>query len=40
VLESVIAKEAEMREHCKRGREFDAFDGSGEQTSTPEWEYE
>lgn len=40
VLERVMANEAEIREHCKRGREFDAFDGSGKQTSTPEWEYE
>ena len=40
LLERVMAKEAEIREHCKRGREFDAFDGSGKQTSTPEWEYE
>ena len=40
VLERVIAAEAEIRGHCKRGREFDAIDGSGKQTSTPEWEYE
>ena len=40
LLERVMAKEAEIREHCKRGREFDAFDGSGKRTSTPEWEYE
>ena len=29
VLERVIAAEAEIRGHCKRGREFDAIDGSG-----------
>ncbi len=40
VLERVMTKEAEIREHRKRGREFDAFDGSGKQTSTPECEYE
>ena len=27
LLERVMAKEAEIREHCKRGHEFDAFDG-------------
>jgi len=40
VLERLMAEEAEIREHCKRGREYDAFDGSGKQTSPPEWEYE
>lgn len=40
VLERVMAEEAEAREQCKRGREFDAFDGSGKRTSLPEWEYE
>jgi hypothetical protein len=40
VLELVMAEEAELREHCKRGREYDAIDGSGKQTSSPEWEYE
>jgi hypothetical protein len=40
VLERVMTKEAERREYCKRGREYDAFDGSGKQTSSPEWEYE
>lgn len=40
VLERVMAEEAERREYCKRGREYDAFDGSGKRTSSPEWEYE
>lgn len=40
VLERVKAEEAEVREHCKRGREYDAIDGSGKETSAPEWEYE
>lgn len=40
VLERIMANEAEVREHCKRGKEYDAIDGSGKQTSTPEWEYE
>lgn len=40
VLERVMAEEAEIREHCKRGREYDAIDGSGKHTSSPEWEYE
>jgi hypothetical protein len=39
VLERVMAEEAEHRERCKRGREYDAFDGSGKQTSPPEREY-
>lgn len=40
ILERVMGEEAEIREHCKRGREYDAIDGSGKQTSSPEWEYE
>lgn len=40
VLERVMAEEAEFREYCKRGREHDAIDGSGKETSPPEWEYE
>jgi hypothetical protein len=40
ILERVMAEEAERREYCKRGREYDAVDGSGKQTSSPEWEYE
>lgn len=40
VLERVMAEEAERREYCKRGREYDAIDGSGKQTSSPEGEYE
>lgn len=40
VLERVMAEEAKIRAHCKRGREYDAYDGSGKRTSTPEWEYE
>lgn len=35
-----MAEEAKIREYCKRGRECDAFDGSGKQTSSPEREYE
>ena len=40
VLERVMTEEAEVRERCKRGQEYDAIDGSGKRTSTPEWEYE
>jgi hypothetical protein len=40
VLERVMAEEAERRGYCKRGREYDAIDGSGKRTSSPEWEYE
>lgn len=40
ILDRITAEEAQIREHCKRGREVDAFDGSGKQTSSPEWEYE
>lgn len=40
ILERVMAEEAKMREYCKRGREYDAIDGSGKQTSAPKWEYE
>jgi hypothetical protein len=40
ILERVMTEEAERREYCKRGREYDAFDGSGKRTSLPEWEYE
>jgi hypothetical protein len=40
VLDSVMASEAETRERCKRGRTFQALDGSGERTTSPEWEYE
>lgn len=40
ILERVMAEEAEVRQHCKRGREYDAIDGSGKTTSSPEWEYE
>lgn len=40
VLERVMAEEVEVRQHCKRGREYDAIDGSGKATSSPEWEYE
>ena len=32
ILERVMAEEAEIREHCNRGREYDAVDGSGKQT--------
>jgi hypothetical protein len=40
VIDRVMAEEAEIRARCKRGREFDAIDGSGKRTSSPEWEYE
>lgn len=40
ILERIMVEEAEIREHCKRGREYDAIDGSGKQTSPPEREYE
>lgn len=40
VLDGVMAQEAERREYCKRGREMDAYDGSGKRTTSPEWEYE
>lgn len=40
VLERVMTEEAERREYCKRGREYDAVDGSGKRTSQPEWEFE
>ena len=40
ILERVMAEEGQSREYCKRGRQYDAIDGSGMTTSTPEWEYE
>lgn len=40
ILDRVMAEEAEIREYCKRGREYEAYDGSGKQTSSPEREYE
>lgn len=40
ILERVMAEEAKSREYCKRGREYDAIDGSGTTRSAPEWEYE
>jgi hypothetical protein len=40
VLERVTAEETEAREHCKRGHDYDAIDGSGEAHSPPEREYE
>jgi hypothetical protein len=40
ILERVMTEEAEVREYCKRGREYDSIDGSGKNTSSPEWEYE
>lgn len=40
VLDRVMAEEAQSREYCKRGREYEVIDGSGMTTSTPEWEYE
>lgn len=35
-----MGEEAQSREHCKRGRHYDAIDGSGITPSTREWEYE
>ena len=40
ILAQVMAEEAEVRGHCKRGRDYDAIDGSGKKTSSPEREYE
>jgi hypothetical protein len=40
ILDRVMAEEADAREHCKRGRDYDAIDGSGKKTSSPEWEYQ
>jgi len=40
ILERILSEEAQSREYCKRGREYDAIDGSGKTRSTPEWEYE
>lgn len=40
ILDRITAEEAEIREHCKRGREYKALDGSGKDTSPPEREYE
>lgn len=39
IVARVMAEEAERREYCKRGREYEAYDGSGKRTSTPEAEY-
>lgn len=39
ILELVIQEEAEQRELCKRGRTYQAYDGSGERFSPPEQEY-
>lgn len=39
VLDKVMESEREVREHCKRGRDYKGIDG-GEHTSTPEWEYQ
>ncbi|MFI9636676.1 hypothetical protein ACIHAX_28670 [Nocardia sp. NPDC051929] len=40
ILELVMKEEAEQRERCKHGRTFQAVDGSGERTATPEQEYD
>ncbi|NQE67403.1 hypothetical protein [Nocardia gamkensis] len=40
ILELVLKAEAEQRERCKHGRTFQAVDGSGERTATPEPEYD
>jgi hypothetical protein len=40
VLEKVMASEVEARDHCKRGRTWEAHRDSGDRTTTPEWEYE
>ncbi len=39
ILELVVQEESDQRELCKRGRTYQAYDGSGEQFSPPEWEY-
>jgi hypothetical protein len=39
MLDRVTAEEIEARENCKRGRDYDAIDGSGEAHSPPEREY-
>lgn len=39
ILEAVTTEEAASRQHCKHGRVYDAFDGSGKQMSTPEGEF-
>jgi hypothetical protein len=39
LLEAVMAEEAESRQDCKRGRERDAYDGSGKQMTSPEGEF-
>ncbi|WP_280500590.1 hypothetical protein [Nocardia farcinica] len=40
ILELVLKDEGERRERCKHGRTFEAVDGAGERTSTPEQEYD
>jgi hypothetical protein len=40
VIDRVMAEEVEIRKRCKRGREYNAIDGSGKQTSSPEWEHQ
>ncbi|WP_063046011.1 hypothetical protein [Nocardia pseudovaccinii] len=40
VLDWVMEEEKQQRESCKRGRSYQAHDGSGERTSDPEWEYQ
>jgi hypothetical protein len=39
LLDAVMAEEAESRQDCKRGRERDAYDGSGKHTTSPEGEF-
>jgi hypothetical protein len=39
LLEAVMAEEADSRQHCKRGRARDAYDGSGKQMTSPEGEF-
>jgi hypothetical protein len=39
LLDAVMAEEAESRQDCKRGRERDAYDGSGKQMTSPEGEF-
>jgi hypothetical protein len=40
ILERIMREEAQIRQYCKRGREYDSIDGSSKNTSSPEWEYE
>ncbi|WP_446224817.1 hypothetical protein ACTWPB_06715 [Nocardia sp. IBHARD005] len=39
ILDWVMEAEEKARDLCISGRRFQAYDGSGERTSSPEWEY-